>query len=833
MLKYTKHKKLVQAVALAFTFQCLGGSFVPAVSYATSLAIEPESFEDEPSVGWSTNLTQAEAQTAYNSAKASEETIKAALTGIIELKDEDDDLQYVNKVYSLMTDSTGKTSQYANLNALITAAQAEKAEADASGTTVSENAQAILNMAERLAKISSEASSGSSAYTDSMKANDIKIYQTAVSELKTCNAKANLDIANGKSPTACAMTDTQKAAYQRLINNNAIVEAVKSATQQVNQTTNTTTTTNATDATSTSTSTSKTLSCYDGTVLSSNGKCCPTATPIYDSSSGVCVTSTTTTSSKKSSSSDDNKNAMLLALLGAGSSGTKDEIKDCWGTMIDGKCVGKGYEDKKTDAGKAGMGQNQYSFNYSIQQDEKGSPITYLPLNSTDIKFIVFKSAPMTNAYNKVLAAARQSGQANNTNSIAVNESIKIKVPAVFGMNDNNPSVVHYIDVPLEFGKWKDLFKDDLQAGIQWNYQNYTNLLRIPASAFNNTWKYYSAVVVYQVKDNFGHSQTYQFYVPFDFTGTSTRIGAAVDTSKADIEIQPVQTDDQQSISVEGTVAGAIWNNDKCTININGTAVDDKTQETQEGVTLPYTTGSLNQEECTSLSEGTKIVVSGSSIQDSSLSGGAIYSDQIGARGTVGANGISADNTVTINGYDVNGLYYTIDKSTGSLILTDRDGNTWTENNTEALNKYTQNDATGYEMCNNYQGDTDICAVYADGRREKVNSNANATQSLNNAYDIQKENINKRTAGVVGSTLDGISTITIEKASTNNTNPIDALASVFSGMGNVVINGNITIGGKTVNVGWDDIFNNGAPQNKQAYTIGAQTEQNENSFSGF
>ena len=820
MFQYHKHKKLVQAVALAFTIQCLGGSFTPVVSYAAETAVVKSEADTAAA------KAKAEAEANYTSAKASEETIKAALGGIIELKDEDDDLQYVNKVYSLMTDSTGKTSQYDNLNALITAAEAEKKEADASGTTVSENTQAILNMAERLAKISADAANGNSAYTDSMKNNDIKIYQTAVSELKTCNAKAAVDKANGKTPTACAMTDAQKAAYQRLINNNAIVEAVKKATQQVNQTTNTTTTTNATDATSTSsssTSTTKQLSCYDGTVLSSNGKCCPTATPIYNAEAGVCVTSTTTTSSKKSSSSDDNKNAMLLALLGAGSLESKNGNND---GGADGNA-----ETRNTN--EVAMGKNQYSFNYSIQQDEKGSPITYLPLNSTDIKFVVFKSAPMTNAYNKVLAAAKQSGQANNTNSIAVNESIKIKVPAVFGMNDNDPSVVHYIDVPLEFGKWKDLFKNDLEAGIQWNYQNYTNLLRVPANVFNSTWKYYSAVVVYQVKDNFGHSQTYQFYVPFDFTGTSTRIGAELDTKKTDTEIQPVQTDDQQSISVEGTVTGATWNDDKCTININGTAVDDKTQETQEGVTLPYTTGSLNQEECTNLSEGTKIVVSGSSIQDSSLSGGAIYSDQLGARGTVGANGISTDNTVTINGFDVNGLYYTIDKTTGSLILTDRDGNVWTENNTEALNKYTQNDATGYEMCNNYQGDTDICAIYADGRREKVNSNANAKQSMNNTYNTQKENINKRTAGVVGSSLDGISTITIEKASANNANPLDAVTSVFSGMGNVIITGNITIGGNTIHVGWDDIYNNGAPQNDQVYTIGTKSEQGENIFSGF
>ena len=819
MLKYTKHPKLVQAVALAFTIQCLGGSFTPVISYAAETAVVKSEADAAAA------KAKAEAEANYTSAKASEETIKAALGGIIELNDEDDDLQYVNKVYSLMTDSTGKTSQYDNLNALITAAEEEKKEADASGTTISENAQAILNMAERLAKISETAASGASTYTDSMKTNDIKIYQTAVSELKTCNAKAAVDKANGKTPTACAMTDVQKAAYQRLINNNAIVEAVKKATQQVNQTTNTATTTNATDATSTSsstsTSTTKQLSCYDGTVLSSDGKCCPTATPIYNAEAGVCVTSTTTTSSKKSSSSDDNKNAMLLALLGAGALETKDGNND------------GGTADGNSDSDRNVVGQNKYSFNYSIQQDEKGSPITYLPMNSDDIEFIVSKSAPMAQAYNKVLELAKQSGQTSKTNKVAVNESIVIKVPAVFGMNNNNPPIVHYIDVPLQFGKWQPLFKNDLKAGVQWNYQKYTDLLRIPASSFNSTWKYYSAVVIYKVKDNFGHSQTYQFYVPFDFTNTSTRIGAELDTKKADIEIPSVKADDTQTISVEGTVAGAAWNNDKCTININGTAVDDKTQETQEGVTLPYTTGSLNQEECASLSEGTKIVVSGSSIQDSSLSGGAIYSDQLGARGTIGENGLSTDNTVTINGYDVNGLYYTIDKTTGSFILTDKDGNSWTENNTEALNKYTQNDATGYEMCNNYQGDTDICAVYADGRREKVNSNANAKQSLNNAYDTQKKNISKRTAGVVGSALDGISTITIEKASANNANPINAVTSVFSGMGNVIITGNITIGGNTIHVGLDDIYNNGAPQNKQVYTIGTKSEQGENIFSGF
>ena len=366
MLKYTKHPKLVQAVALAFTIQCLGGSFTPVISYAAETAVVKSEADTAAA------KAKAEAEANYTSAKASEETIKAALGEIIELNDEDDDLQYVNKVYSLMTDSTGKTSQYDNLNALITAAEEEKKEADASGTTISENAQAILNMAERLAKISETAASGASTYTDSMKTNDIKIYQTAVSELKTCNAKAAVDKANGKTPTACAMTDVQKAAYQRLINNNAIVEAVKKATQQVNQTTNTATTTNATDATSTSsstsTSTTKQLSCYDGTVLSSDGKCCPTATPIYNAEAGVCVTSTTTTSSKKSSSSDDNKNAMLLALLRAGALETKDENNDSGAD-----------ERKKANATTAG--QNQYSFNYSIQQDEKGSPITYLPMN--------------------------------------------------------------------------------------------------------------------------------------------------------------------------------------------------------------------------------------------------------------------------------------------------------------------------------------------------------------------------------------------------------------------------------------------------------------------
>ena len=775
MLKYTKHPKLVQAVALAFTIQCLGGSFTPVISYAAETAVVKSEADAAAA------KAKAEAEANYTSAKASEETIKAALGGIIELNDEDDDLQYVNKVYSLMTDSTGKTSQYDNLNALITAAEEEKKEADASGTTISENAQAILNMAERLAKISADAANGNSAYTDSMKNNDIKIYQTAVSELKTCNVKADLDKANGKTPTACAMTDSQKAAYQRLINNNAIVEAVKKATQQVNQTTNTTTTTNATDATSTSsssTSTTKQLSCYDGTVLSGNGKCCPTATPIYNADAGVCVTSTTTTSSKKSSSSDDNKNAMLLALLGAGSLETKDGNN------------GDGTADGNSDSDRNVVGQNQYSFNYSIQQDEKGSPITYLPLNSTDIKFVVFKSAPMTNVYDKVLAAAKQSGQANKTNSIAVNESIKIKVPAVFGMNDNDPSVVHYIDVPLEFGKWKDLFKNDLEAGIQWNYQNYTNLLRVPANVFNSTWKYYSAVVVYQAKDNFGHSQTYQFYVPFDFTGTSTRIGAKLDTKKADIEIQPVQTDDQQSISVEGTVSGTTWNNDKCTININGTAVDDKTQETQENVTLPYTTGSLNQEECVSLSEGTKIVLSGSKIENSSLSGGTIYSDQLGQITSSDSNVIGQNQTVTVNGKSINGFEVRANNH-GEMYIGHggEDGRSLDDYDTEYLNQITGNDAYRYGMCNEY--DTTICAFYADGSKESISSNDNAQISLYSNYDVEKNNIDKRTNGVVGGNLN---LPTIEKISSQNANPISAGIATTQGIIGAPFNG-FTING--------------------------------------
>ena len=173
MFQYHKHKKLVQTVALAFTIQCLGGSFTPVVSYAAETDVVKSEADTAAA------KAKAEAEANYTSAKASEETIKAALGGIIELKDEDDDLQYVNKVYSLMTDSTGKTSQYDNLNALITAAEEEKKEADASGTTISENAQAILNMAERLAKISETAASGASTYTDSMKTNDIKTYKVS------------------------------------------------------------------------------------------------------------------------------------------------------------------------------------------------------------------------------------------------------------------------------------------------------------------------------------------------------------------------------------------------------------------------------------------------------------------------------------------------------------------------------------------------------------------------------------------------------------------------------------------------------------------------------
>ena len=710
MFKYTKHKKLVQALTLAFTIQCLGGSFVPAVSYATSLAIEPETAEGEPSVGWSTNLTPAEAEAAYKSAKASEETIKAALTGIIELKDEDDDLQYVNKVYSLMTDSTGKTSQYDNLNALITAAEAEKKEADASGTTVSENAQAILNMAERLAKISADASSGSSAYTDSMKNNDIKIYQTAVSELKTCNVKADLDKANGKTPTACAMTDSQKAAYQRLINNNAIVEAVKKATQQVNQTTNTTTTTNATDATSTSsssTSTTKQLSCYDGTVLSGNGKCCPTATPIYNAETGVCVTSTTTTSSKKSSSSDDNKNAMLLALLGAGSLETKDGNN--------GEAVGerKGADNKV-------VGQNQYSFNYSIQQDEKGSPITYLPINSDDIEFIVYKSSKMNDIYKSVIAQAQQS---NHNAKTIVKEKLSIKVPAVFGMNDNEPSVIHYIEVPLEFGKWRELFKDDLKAGIQWNYQNYTNLLRVSAETVNK--KVFLATVVYQVGDNFGHSRIYQFYVPFDFTGTTTRIGAELDTKKADIEIQPVSVDDEQELSMSGTVTESVFQDGRCTVKISGTVSDEKTQETLENQTLPYTTGSLNEASCNKL-KGQSISVKGAKITDSALSEGTISSEQLGTVESTGSNVVSKNQVITLP----NGKQVTVD-----VLVDQATGETYTNMTEEQLEHYRKatEEYVKIDTCSPYS--VSVCKVNPDGSKEDISSNAaNVPQSGSTLY---------------------------------------------------------------------------------------------------
>ena len=726
MLSLKKHKKLVQSIALAFTIQCVGGSFSTAFA--------------------------ADAAVNYTAAKASEETIKNALSGIIELKDEDDDLQYVNKLFTLMTDATGKTTQFDNLNALITAAQAEKADADKSGVDVSENVKSILNISERLSKIASAADSGTLSYTDNMKNNDIKIYQNALSELKTCNAKAEVDKKAGKTPDACAMNDNQKAAYQRLIANNAIVEAAKKANQQINATTATATTTNATDATKSTAATTKKLSCYEGTVLSGNGKCCPAATPIYDSSSGVCVTATTTATPKKKSSddsSDSMNKAMLWMLMNPTGTPGEVELPDCWS-------AGTGKKETPFDKSAVNKnGKNQYSFNYSIQQSKNGSAITYLPINSDDIKFIVYKSAPMQQLYDKVIK------EVGHTTTLTITENLSIKVPAVFGMNNNDPSVLHYIEVPLEFGKWRELFKDDLKAGIQWNYKNYTNLLRVPASTFNAAMHHYTAVVVYNVNVN-GHSQSYQFYVPFDFTATRTRIGASVDTSRTDIEIQPIQTDDEQTISVEGTIKSAKWNSTagKCSISIEGTAIDDKTSETQENVTLPYSSG-ISQKECESLKEGAKVTLSGSKIDDSTLSGGTIVSDNIGKVESADDNTISKNQTVTVNGKAVGGFDVKIDEETGQTYLeTDK-------YDTDLLNVMFNNDAERYDVCNKY--DTDICAFYSDGSKEVISSNDNATTSLTEAK--------RKQSGVVeNGTLSNLPTI--KKISEQNADAVETVKKV-------------------------------------------------------
>ena len=748
MLYFKKHKKLIQAVALAFTMQCVGGSFAPVAFAADDAAAN------------------------YEAARVSEETIKAALGAVIELKDEDDDLQYVNKLFTLMSDSTGKTTPFDNLSALISAAQEEKAAADKYGAEPSENVKSILSISDRLSKIAAAADSGTLSYTDGMKNNDIKIYQNALSELKTCNAKAEVDKKAGKEVTACAMTDAQKAAYQRLIANNSIVEAAKKATQQVNQTPSSSTTTNATDATKSTTSTTKQLSCYEGTVLSGDGKCCPTATPIYNKDAGVCVTATITTTPKKKSSDDSSdgmNKAMLWMLMNRNGDPGEMKLPGCWETGP-AKKLPDGMDGTK-DKRRAVNNKNQYSFNYTIQQNDNGSAITYLPVNSDDIKFIVYKSSPMQQLYNDIATAAKQAAASAQTANIVVNERLSIKVPAVFGMNNNDPSVLHYIEVPLKFGKWTDLFKDDLQAGIQWNYKNYTNLLRVPASTFNDSWQHYTATVVYTVSDNFKHSQSYQFYVPFDFTATSTRIGAAVDTSRADIEITPVTTDDKQTISVEGTIKSASWEEGKCSVNIEGTAIDDKTSETQENVTLPYSAG-LSQKECEGLEAGAKVTLSGSEINGSTLSGGTIVSDSLGKVESTADNTISQNQTVTINGLPFGKIDVKIDEETGQTYIGrgGDDGRSLSDEDTELLNIMTDNDAYSYGMCNDY--DTTICAYYADGSKETISSNDNAGTSLAEA----KKSIGKTAAGVESGTLSGLPTI--QKISEQNSSVVKTAKSI-------------------------------------------------------
>ena len=195
---------------------------------------------------------------AYNSAKNSEENLKQTIGNIIELKDEDDDLQYVNKVLQLMTDSSGKQQPSEILKSYIESAEKDKAESEKAGTPINKTTQAILDMSDRLTKIAENATSDTETYPSAMKTNDIKIYTQALAEFKSCNAKNALNESKGEKTETCAFTDEQQAAMNRLISNNAIIEAVKKSTQQTNQTSSDAKTTNATSTTGSSSEKSET-----------------------------------------------------------------------------------------------------------------------------------------------------------------------------------------------------------------------------------------------------------------------------------------------------------------------------------------------------------------------------------------------------------------------------------------------------------------------------------------------------------------------------------------------------------------------------------------------
>ena len=605
-------KKFVKATGQTITESESGDSRYVTTTYSdgSSKTVTWNRLQQpDGSYTWKTQTTYANpegasGETVADRAKAQDSAKAASLAGNVETaksmlsstvasvgspvipSSDDDDLQFMNKVIALSTDTSGKTSIADNYAKLVAAAEQAKKSADEAGTSVNSYTQQVLDMDERVQSILTALEAGGGGSMDASILTDTAVkqakatYQTALAEQKLCKAKA----AQEGRTDACEFSDAAKSAMNMLLlRDMQQINSVSSDAKTVNAT-GTAGSASEKESTTSSSSSSESKSssekkiesqavpkCYEGTVLASDGKCCPTATPIYDSKAGSCKTATTETKETSSNDDDDDdKSDSLMALfamlgMGRGTAGVDPnahtETGAGSGAGITATGVHRGFEED---------GSVEYMFNYHINQNGK---ITYLPANSDDdIQF-------------KLLNWTLPKG-------ITGNVTAEAHVKLVMSAKNSKGFHMVTVPVPLTKGEMTTLFPKNIASdSVYSKYAQYGSVVRVKASEVGMS--YYTMEVVLKVDGK----PVKRYIINYDFTSEKTFLAP-----NPNWEGSPnVIVGSSFRANVDGYISGASWENGRCMITVDGVVKDSAASESASLDGIRIASDKVKQSGCETL----------------------------------------------------------------------------------------------------------------------------------------------------------------------------------------------------------------------------------------
>ena len=558
---------------------------------------------------------QVDSAAGVVNAKKNQQTVEKAMGSIISLKDKDD-VAFLRSIQALTQDPTGKTSMADNWKALVEAANAAKTKADENQAKLDDYNQGILDANTRMEQIMSDLQTRNvpvDKMTKTMIENYKKIYSNGMARLKTCKAEA---AAAGKDDSSCVLTPEEQTAAnvmlaheQQQINENTNAVAKKNATEQAGKASSESNN-KSSETKSSKTEKQQEMKCYEGTVLSGDGKCCPQATPIYDKKADKCVPATQQQQTSNKDDDDGNDGfASMLPMMCAimpqncgmgGKAGAGTDIHGAQPTSDKGSANG--------GAGTVTSGNKQndritwsdlkYAFNYKL---DKSVGLTYLPTADGDkhgIKFVLYGSDSMRNRINNLMSSGRYTGH-----------KIQLEVPlSVEGTKD-----VQYYTRFIEEGKVIDFYTGpNVEKGKEYFF-NGLKVIRTPA--VNHNLKFYTAKIIYTIFLQDSKPERYVFYVLFDFQDASTRLIPIPEKKMSSNTVLIGSA--VEEFNLIGNITEAQWDSDSktCRMNVSGKLYEKTTQSVGEQ-DITYTDRSIkNKEQCESR-KGKEITVNNASFSD-------------------------------------------------------------------------------------------------------------------------------------------------------------------------------------------------------------------------